>query len=202
MQKYDYEIAVEDKLIGDLLDHLDKTGLAANTTVVLLSDHGEAFGVHTFGGERQFFHGMTLYTEVLHVPLVVRVPGAKPREATEVVQLIDMAPTVAALFGAKVPASWQGRSLVPALEGQPLPPLPAFAEMMPSKSWKHDAKAMVSADGTHHVFQRISDSRWEVYDLTKDPEERTNIVDSDPEAKQLQQQLASWSQSLLGGGGK
>jgi arylsulfatase A-like enzyme len=201
-QKYDYEIAFEDTMIGNLLEHLDKTGLAANTTVIVMSDHGEAFGVHTFGGERQFFHGMTLYTEVLHVPLVVRVPGAKPREATEVVQLIDMAPTVAALFGAKVPASWQGRSLVPALEGQPLPPLPAFAEMMPSKSWKHDAKSMVSADGTHHVFQRISDSRWEVYDLTKDPEERTNIVDSDPEAKQLQQQLASWSQSLLGGGGK
>jgi hypothetical protein len=72
--------------------------------------------------------------------------------------------------------------------------------MMPSKSWKHDAKSMVSADGTHHVFQRISDSRWEVYDLTKDPEERENVVDSDPAAKQLQQQLASWSQSLLGGG--
>jgi hypothetical protein len=72
--------------------------------------------------------------------------------------------------------------------------------MMPSKSWKHDAKSMVSASGTHHVFQRISDSRWEVYNLTKDPEERENVVDSDPEAKQLQQQLASWSQALLGGG--
>ncbi len=198
-QKYDYEIAYEDTMIGNLLDHLDKTGLAANTTVILMSDHGEAFGVHSFGGERQFFHGMTLYSEVLHVPLIVRVPGAKPREASEVVQLIDMAPTIATLFGAKVPTTWQGRSLVPALEGQALPALPAFAEMMPSKSWKHDAKAMVSADGTHHVFQRISDSRWEVYDLVKDPEERENVVDSDPTAKQLQQQLASWSQSLLGG---
>ena len=42
-----------------------------------MSDHGEAFGVHTFGGERQFFHGMTLYNEVLHVPLLFRVPGAQ-----------------------------------------------------------------------------------------------------------------------------
>ena len=200
VQKYDYEIAVEDKLIGELLDHLDKTGLAANTTVVLMSDHGEAFGVHTFGGERQFFHGMTLYTEVLHVPLIVRVPGGTPRKVSEVVQLIDVAPTIASLFGVEPPASWVGRSLVPALEGAALAPRPAFAEMLPSKSWNHAGRAMVSADGTHHVFHRISDARWEIYDLVKDPEERKNIVGSLPIAKQLQQELASWEQSVLGGG--
>ncbi len=200
VQKYDYEIAYEDTMIGDLLDHLDKTGLAANTTVILMSDHGEAFGVHTFGGERQFFHGMTLYNEVLHVPLLVRVPGNEPREVKDVVQLLDLAPTIAALFGVKAPASWQGRSLVPALEGTALPPQPAFAEMMPSKSWPHDARSMITADGKHHVFHRISDSRWEVYDLEKDPEEKSNVVDSAPDAKQLQQQLASWEQALLAAG--
>lgn len=200
MQKYDYEIAVEDKLIGELLDHLDKTGLAANTTVVLMSDHGEAFGVHTFGGERQFFHGMTLYNEVLHVPLIFRVPGAKARKAPEVVQLIDLAPTLTALFGIEQPAAWVGRSLVPALEGAALAPLPAFAEMLPSKSWNHDARSMVSADGTRHVFHRISDARWEIYDLVNDPEERTNVVGSDPNAKQLQQELASWEQAVIGAG--
>jgi len=202
MQKYDYEIAFEDKLIGELLDHLDKTGLAANTTVVLMSDHGEAFGVHTFGGEKQFFHGMTLYNEVLHVPLMFRVHGAKPRQTTDVVQLIDLAPTIAALFGIEQPAAWSGRSLVPALEGTALAPLPAFAEMPPSKSWQHDATSMVSADGTRHVFHRISDSRWEVFDLAKDPDERTNVLDSDPRAKELQQQLAGWEQSLITEGGK
>jgi arylsulfatase A-like enzyme len=199
MQKYDYEIAFEDKLIGELLDELDKTKLAENTTVILMSDHGEAFGVHTFGGERQFFHGMTLYNEVLHVPLLVRVPGNKPREVEDVVELIDLAPTIAALFGVKAPTTWEGRSLVPALEGTSLPPKAAFSEMPPSKSWPHDARSMISADGKMHVFHRISDSRWEVYDLAKDPDEKTNVVDSNPEAKQLQQQLASWEQSLLGG---
>jgi arylsulfatase A-like enzyme len=197
IQKYDYEIAVEDRLIGELLDHLDATGLAATTTVVLMSDHGEAFGVHTFGGEKQFFHGMTLYSEVLHVPLIFRVPGVKPRQTSDVVQLIDLAPTITALFGLEQPAAWQGRSLVPALEGTALSPAPAFAEMLPSKSWNHHGTSMVSANGTRHVFHRISDSRWEIYDLVKDPEERTNILDSDPEAKQLQQQLAAWEQSLI-----
>ncbi len=193
MQKYDYEVAVEDKLIGELLDHLDSTGLAKNTTVIVMSDHGEAFGTHSFGGQRQFFHGMTLYNEVLHVPFLIRVPGAKPRDVPEVVQLIDLAPTIANLFGANAPASWQGRSLVPALEGQALTPMPSFAEMPSSKSWPHEARSMISADGQYHVFHRISDSRWEVYDLAKDAEERTNILSSDPKAKDLQQQLASWT---------
>jgi choline-sulfatase len=202
MQKYDYEIAFEDKLIGDLLDHLDKTGLAATTTVVLMSDHGEAFGVHTFGGEKQFFHGMTLYNEVLHVPLMFRVPGAKPREVTDVVQLIDLAPTLATLFGIEPPGTWTGRSLVPALEGTALAPLPSFAEMPPSKSWNHNATSMISADGKHHVFHRISDSRWEVYDLDKDRDEKTSLPASDPKVKELQQQLATWEQSLLTEGAK
>jgi arylsulfatase A-like enzyme len=201
-QKYDYEIAVEDTLIGELLAHLDETKLAANTTVVVIADHGEAFGVHTFAGEKQFFHGMTLYNEVLHVPLIFRVPGAKPRQTADVVQLIDLAPTITALFGVEQPASWQGRSLVPALEGTNLAPAPSFAEMLPSKSWNHRGTSMVSADGKRHVFHRISDSRWEIYDLEKDPEERTNILDSEPKAKELQQLLAAWEQSLITEGGK
>lgn len=198
IQKYDYEIAYEDKVIGELLDQLDQTKLADTTTVILMSDHGEAFGVHSFGGERQFFHGMTLYNEVLHVPFIVRVPGNKPHEVNEVVELIDMAPTITNLFGIKPPPSWQGRSLVTALEGKPLQPKPAFAEMPPNKSWPHDARSMISADGKYHVFHRISDSRWEVYDLEKDPEEKSNIVD-DASAKALQQELARWEQSMLGG---
>jgi len=202
-QKYDYEIAFEDGLIGQLLDTLDKTKLSDNTTVILMADHGEAFGVHTFGGERQFFHGMTLYKEVLHVPLMFRVPGVKPAEVDSVVQLVDLAPTIAALFGIAPPKSWVGRSLVPALEGKPLPPASSFAEMLTSDGWKHEAKQMISADGSHSVFYRISDSRWEVYDIAKDPEERKNVVDSDPKSKELQQQLAQWMEGPLAqGGGK
>jgi hypothetical protein len=74
--------------------------------------------------------------------------------------------------------------------------------MPPSKSWPHDARSMVSADGQYNVFHRISDSRWEVYDLIQDPEERSDLVGKDPKAKELQQQLASWEQTMLPGGSK
>ena len=192
MQKYDYEIAVTDKYIGELLDTLDKTGLAKTTTVVIMSDHGEAFGVHTFASQSMFFHGQTLYRELIHVPLMFRVPGVEPRTADDVVQLIDLAPTITALFGVKPPASWQGRSLVPAIAGKPLEPKPAFAELLPADAWKHNARSMITADGKRHVFYVISDKRWEIFDLEADPLEKKNIADSEPTKKALQDQLGAW----------
>lgn len=199
VQKYDYEIAVVDRFIGEILDALAKTGLDKTTTVVVMSDHGEAFGVHKFAGGRMFFHGQTLYRELLHVPLIFRVPGVKPRTADDVVELIDLAPTIAALFGVKQPASWRGRSLVPALDGQALPPKAAFAELLPADAWKHEAKSMVTADGKKHVFYRMSDSAWEIYDLEADPEEKTNLSDAE-DAKQLQADLAAWIEGPLAAG--
>jgi arylsulfatase A-like enzyme len=201
VEKYDYEIAFDDALLGQLLDELDKTGLAASTTVVLMADHGEAFSVHA--GEAGTYHGMSLYDELLHVPLMVRVPGGKPCMRDDVVQLVDLAPTIAALFGVTPPASWQGRSLVPALACGDLPPMPAFAEMLAAPEWDHFGKSMVTADGKRHLYWRASDSRYELYDLEHDPEERTNVIDRDPDAKTLEHQLADWiAGPLTSGGGK
>jgi arylsulfatase A-like enzyme len=202
IEKYDYEIAYEDQLIGQLLDALDANGLAKTTTVVLMADHGEAFGTHIVAGKPAFFHGDNLYRELIHVPLIFRVPGAAPAARDDVVQLIDLAPTIAALFGVAPPDSWQGRSLVPAIAGRQLPSKPAFSEMLPAPEWDHEAKAMVSADGVHHVYYRISDSKWEIYDLGTDFDEKTNLADQ-PEAKALEQALAQWIEGPLAeGGGK
>ncbi len=202
-QKYDYEVAYEDGLIGELLDALDKSGLSKTTTVVLMADHGEAFGVHTFAGEQMFFHGQTLYRELIHVPLMFRVPGVAPRTVDDVVQMIDLAPTITALFGIAAPTSWQGRSLVPVLDGKTLEPRPAFSELLRAPDWDHEGKSMVTADGKRHVFYRISDSRWEIFDLDADPDEKINLVDTDPKSKELQQQLAAWMEGpLAAGGGK
>lgn len=199
---YDYEIHAVDSSIGALLDHLASTGLDKTTTVVIMSDHGEAFGVHRYGGERQFFHGMTLYDEVLHVPLMFRVPGAQPRVVANVVELVDLAPTIAQLFGAKSPASWRGTSLVPLIEGQTVAPKPAYAEMQSVSEWPHDWKSMVTADAKYHVLYKVSDSSWELYDLTADPEERKNIFDTDKAtAEKVKSQLAGWMEGALAQGG-
>ncbi|HEY4244077.1 MAG TPA: sulfatase-like hydrolase/transferase [Kofleriaceae bacterium] len=202
-EKYDYEIAFEDGQIGELLDALDKDGLAKNTTVVLMADHGEGFGVHIVAGQRDFFHGDSLYAELTHVPLMFRLPGGPACMRDDVVQLVDMAPTIAGLFGVAAPASWQGRSLVPALAcKEPLPPKPAYAELLPAPEWNHEAKSMVTADGKYHVYYRMSDSVWEIYDLDADPEEKKNLADSLPNAKDLEAQLAHWMETTLAKGAK
>jgi arylsulfatase A-like enzyme len=202
VEKYDYEIAYEDALVGELFDALDTTGLARTTTVVVMADHGEAFGAHVVAGKPAFFHGDTLYRELMNVPLMFRVPGASPCMRDDVVQLIDLAPTITALFGVAPSPTWQGRSLVPGLACQPLPPRPAFSELLPAPSWNHAAKAMVTADGKHHVYYRISDSTWEIYDLDQDPDEKTNIAGA-PGAKELELALVQWIEGpLAAGGGK
>jgi arylsulfatase A-like enzyme len=188
VEKYDYEVAFDDALIGQLLDAIDKNGLAANTTVVVMSDHGEAFAVHP--GEAGMYHGMTLYDELLHVPLMFRVPGAKPCMRDDVVQLVDLSPTIAALFGVTPPSTWVGRSLVPALACGELSAQPAFAELLPQPEWNHEGQSMVTSDGKRHVYRR--DSHYEIYDLGADPEERKNIADSDPNAKDLERALSDW----------
>lgn len=201
-EKYDYEIAFEDGLVGQLLDAMDRNGLSATTTVVLMSDHGEAFGVHP--GEAGWYHGMSLYNEILHVPLLFRIPGVKAATRHDVVQLIDLAPTIACLFGVTPPASWVGRCLAPALAGEAMPAAAAYAEMLPARSWKREAKSMITADAKHHVIYNITDSRWEVFDLAGDPEERRNVFNDDDSAiKPLQRALAAWIEGpLASGGGK
>jgi arylsulfatase A-like enzyme len=195
-QKYDYEIAFEDELVGKILDELDKTGLAKDTTVVLMADHGEAFGVHLVQGKPDFFHGDTLYAELLHVPLIFRVPGGKPATRDDVVQLVDLAPTITALFGVAAPSTWIGRSLVPALDGKPLAPKPAFAQMLKAHQWPHEARSVISADGKRHLYHRMSDGQLELYDLEHDPDEKTNVFESDARSKELRQELADWAAGL------
>lgn len=197
--RYDYELAFVDGWVGQLLDGLAAAGLEQDTVVVLMSDHGEAFGEHNFGGQ-SMFHGTNLYDEQLRVPFAFRVPGAVPRALDDVVQLIDLAPTVAELAGAKPDASWLGRSLVPAIQGGALPPRPAFAELLAYPGWEQDLKMAVSADGAWKLINVLSQRRMELYDLANDPgEQRDRFGDASAAAakEQMQKLLLDWVEVTL-----
>lgn len=115
---YDGEIAQADAIVGELLDALRANGLYDRAIVVLLSDHGEGLGDH---GEAD--HGILLYREVLHVPLMIKLPGSARRGAREtaVVGLVDVLPTLCALVGAPPPPKLDGRALlVGASDNEPL----------------------------------------------------------------------------------
>jgi arylsulfatase A-like enzyme len=197
-EKYDYEIAFVDKYVGELVEAIGAAGVAERTAIVLVSDHGEAFGKHHYGGERMFFHGQTLYDELLRVPLVIVIPGQPARTIDDPVMLLDLAPTLLDLVGAASPKGFVGRSLVPLLEGKPLPPRPVHAELLPAPEWNHDAKMLVDGDGKTKVIYRISDNLFEVYDLGGDGDEQKNLVETHKDvARRMKAAITTWMESEL-----
>ena len=100
---------------------------------MIFSDHGEAFGEHSFGGERMYFHGQTLYDELLRVPLIdPRARASRRASSTATVMLLDLGPTLCDLVKAPRPPTLHGRSLLGAILGEPLAAEPVYAEMLPA----------------------------------------------------------------------
>jgi arylsulfatase A-like enzyme len=107
MDAYDAEVASLDDSLGELFSELTARGLLAHAVVVFTADHGEAFQEHGYYG-----HGASLFNELLHVPLIIGVPGLATRvDVDESVALIDVAPTVLELAGAPACRSFEGRTL-------------------------------------------------------------------------------------------
>jgi choline-sulfatase len=182
MEKYDYEIAFCDRWVKKLIDAVGELGLADNTAIVVMADHGEAWGEH-----KVYFHGQDLFDEQLRVPLIFVVPGRAPQVIDDPVMLADVAPTVLDLVGAPIPANMRGRSLLPSIvngkAAPPAAPRPLFAELLPATAWPHHATMML--DGRHKLIHRISDRRWELYDLAADPGEKKNLADAPASASLL-----------------
>lgn len=111
---YDAEVAENDAAFGELVDELRRRGLLDKTVIVVAADHGEELFDH--GG---FGHGSTLHAEVLNIPLMVRFPRGQPAgRVEEVVEQVDLMPTVLGLFGLKPAAPVQGQSLLPLCGGR------------------------------------------------------------------------------------
>lgn len=186
-----------DEAIGQLVEALAATGQLAQTYIFFTSDNGYHMGQHRLSSGK----GMP-YEEDLRVPLVVRGPGVPAGVVREeMVSLIDLAPTVAALAGASLTASYDGRSLLPLLHstqpmakwrqaifvehfrppestaflsGGPLePPDPMDRQMAAAQDASPDWVVLRTA--TYKVIERNGVVR-EVYDLASDPHELRNLA--------------------------
>lgn len=109
-----YQAAVRqvDASIGRLLETLSATGKRDETAIVVAGDHGEEFQEHG-----HLAHYPKLYDELIHVPLLVDVPGQEGANVESHVGLDAIPPTVAELFDVDAPELWDGASLTPSLFG-------------------------------------------------------------------------------------
>jgi tetratricopeptide (TPR) repeat protein len=149
---YDAAVASADEIVGRLIRFLKTHQLYDRSTIILLSDHGEGLGDH---GESQ--HGLLLDEAALHVPLIVKQEGNADagRRVKDIVQLIDVAPTVLDLVKAPYVAGLHGRSLRPLLEGAgSLPPATVPAESLYAKD-RFGWSALAGAIDEHGIAVRV-----------------------------------------------
>ncbi|MCA9320093.1 MAG: sulfatase, partial [Planctomycetes bacterium] len=168
--RYDSEIAHVDAEVGRLLVALEDRGLAEDTVVLVMSDHGEEFGEH-FGK----YHNSSLYEQQLRVPFMMHVPGLAPRRVQQIASLVDVLPTLATLFDIEDPHFRNGRCLWPAMLGCSSHDGFAFAQLHPQELLSSTGLRMVVFGG-HKMILTPAMGTEEVFHLDSDPLETKNIV--------------------------
>jgi len=201
---YDEEIAFTDAGIGLLLADLETLGLDDETVVAVTADHGEEFLERGWIG-----HVRTLYDELVHVPLIVRVAGGSAgRTVSEPVSLVSLAPTLLELAGLDAaPEQFQAPSLAPTVRAG-IDPAPQalllavdFDPIQASSEVKRTSKQGLVADGWKIVKDSLAGT-LELFDLSRDPRESHDRSAEEPERlrsmrNQLERMLADLGRDSL-----
>lgn len=185
-QRYmqDYLACVQgvDDSIGDVLDYLDRSGLARNTIVIYSADNG------WYLGDLGMYDKRFMYEPGLHIPLIVRGPGVTAGSNTNLFALnADFAPTFLDFAGVKIPDDMHGRSLRPILQGR----APAGWRKSAYYRYYHDpghhnTRAHYGVrTATHKLIHYWKKDAWELYDLVRDPKEQKNLAGDPAHAGKL-----------------
>jgi arylsulfatase len=178
--RYDGEIRYFDREFGRLIQALTAEGVLADTLVIVTADHGESLGEHG----QYFCHGENVSREVVHVPLIVRLPGTGPTRAGDVgtpvrsdtvVGHLDVAPTILAALDIAQPAGWRGTSL---LAPEQLPRQRTLVQSFVARRPGVDEWAIT--DGRWRLVWRER-STARLYDVSADPGETRDLAASEPE---------------------
>ena len=181
---YAGEVAFMDAAIGRLLDALAAKGLAAETLVVAVADHGEGLGEH-----QEPTHGYFLYDSTVRVPLILAGPGVPPGLVVSgSVTLADLAPTLLEALGLEPDTGVAGRSFWSEVPRGRVGARPALLENPAiHRQFGWAELAGLRADG----WKWIAAPTPELYDLTADPGETRNLARAEPaRAARLGERLA------------
>jgi len=206
-----------DKLVGKLVKHLEEQGVADNTIIVFTSDHGLMHGEFGMGGKT------LLYEPMVRIPMVVYDPriklSNKADNNSDLVALVDIAPTLLDLTGTAIPNEMHGESLKPLmlkqeangqkaqwreeifLENMMMIQNYPRTESVRTHKWKYIRYFDKKNDGPYEVAINNSINGEqpiyeELYDIENDPDEIDNLIDA-PEHKQIVEQLRSKNTELV-----
>jgi len=209
---YDEEILSVDELVGNFLDTIEET-IPENTIIVVFSDHGEMFAKHGRFGRAGAVRG-TLYDDVAHIPLIMKVPKQKGKTAEGLVQTIDVMPTLLDVLGIPKPTQLQGKSLVSLLKGEnedinqyvfagsrfglvegrnfslQIFPWKSINESVRTKNWKLIHETTFGEGG------EPKEDTYELYNLKDDPDELHNLALQQPAlTAELKEVLENWAEA-------
>jgi arylsulfatase A-like enzyme len=183
--RYAGEVTYTDYELGRIIKALKDKGLYDDMLIIVTSDHGEAFG-ERHGDITEYRHGQHLYDTTQHVPLIIKLPGAKAagKRIKDIVQLIDLAPTLLDYLDASLPGSFQGTSLLDLLNGRRRSePGVAYAERMDLVAFAGESyqqrprqrRLMSMRTPDIKYICNVSGQRQELYDVVSDPAETVNL---------------------------
>jgi arylsulfatase A-like enzyme len=189
---YDGNLAFADQELGALRRVLEAEGLWEKTVVIVAADHGEELFEHQWIG-----HNVQLYEPSVHVPLVLRIPGGpRGQRVSALVDLLDVAPTIADVFGVRgrggSDKAFQGRSLLPVAGGAP-----GKAAVLSRTVWDRPRYAL--RDQRYKFFYDTRTGEERLFDLRADPGETSDIRGASPlRAAYYRQSLHQWTLALAG----
>lgn len=164
-----------DENVGRVLNTLDSLHLDQNTVVIFSSDNGFFFGEHNLGDKR------AAYEESIRIPLLVRYPARFPKGKLidKLVLNLDLAPSLVDLAGLKAPESFQGKSWVPLIDEKAKSWRTAFLyEYFYENGYNTPTIKAVRTETGKLILYPGQDDWSELYDLSKDPNETTNLYQS------------------------
>ena len=181
--RYLNALAEVDRAFGRLMSWLEETGRARDTLVVVLGDHGEAFGQH-----RNYGHAGHVYEENVHIPLLLIQPGLFHGESHDTVGgVVDIVPTVAEILRLPADAGWQGRSLFSTQRTGRVYFFAAWSDFL-----------MGYREGNVKKIYNAAIDRHVVYDLLVDPAEMNDVAAAHPgdATREVTERVAAWVQCV------
>ncbi len=193
-----------DEMVGTLLRYLDERGLADNTLVVFTSDHGTESGAH---GDPSFWHKMHPYDTTVRIPWLMRCPGRIPPAhiCDTLIAPTDLMPSLCGFCDVPIPPTCEGHDVSPQWMGAGGGPDAALLmNFVGHVNHACDGKEWRAVRTRTHTYVRHIDGAEELYDLTVDPWQQTNLAASCPESldllrNQLDTELAERSDAFLSG---